>query len=289
MTEHEIRPRDPASRAFTLPSGARMPLIGQGTWHMAEGRAGRATEIAALRAGLDAGTRMIDTAEMYADGGAEELVGEAVAGRRDEVFLVSKVFPFNASYDDAQRACERSLKRLGTDWIDLYLLHWPGGVPYAETLAAFRDLKAAGKILDYGVSNFDRDELQAWCAEDADGGTAVNQVYYSLGQRGIETDLLPWCQDRGLPVMAYAPFDQGRLPAHAELRRLAEGAGLEPAVLALAWLLSRELVSAIPKTGDPERAARYARAPEVTLSRDTLAELDALFPAPSGRKRLAIL
>lgn len=273
----------------SLPSGARMPRLGLGTWHMAERPAARDVEIAALQAGLDAGLDLIDTAEMYAGGAAERLAGQAIAGRRDSVFLVSKLYPWNAGYDACVAACEASLQRLGTDRLDLYLLHWPGQVPYAETLAAFRDLQRAGKIVDYGVSNFDAAELSAWCAADTDGGTAVNQVWYSLGNRAIEADLLPACRARGVAVMAYAPLDQGDLPADRRLIEVAEALDADPAVLALAWLIHRDGVSAIPKTGDPDRARRFAQACELALDTAALADLDARFPPPDGPAPLAIL
>jgi diketogulonate reductase-like aldo/keto reductase len=266
-----------------------MPLLGQGTWHMAEGQAAWAAELRALQAGLEAGTRLIDTAEMYAGGAAERLTGAAIAGRRDAVFLVSKVFPWNAGYDACIAACEASLQRLGTDRLDLYLLHWPGRVPYAETLAAFRDLQRAGKIVDYGVSNFDAAELADWCAADPEAGTAVDQVWYSLGNRAIEADLLPWCQQHGVAVMAYAPLDQGDLPADRRLSELAQELGVDPAVLALAWLIGRDGVSAIPKTADPGRARRFADAARLALDDPTRSALDLRFPPPERPTRLAIL
>lgn len=273
----------------TLPSGARMPILGQGTWYMGEDSRAHAQEIRALQAGLDAGTRLIDTAEMYGDGGAEELVGEAIRGRRDETFLVSKVYPFNAGYDDCIAACERSLRRLGTDRLDLYLLHWRGSVPYAETIEAFETLKRDGKLVDYGVSNFDADEIARWHESDRSKGTAVDQVYYSLGERGIEWGLLPWCQEHNLPLMAYAPFDHGRLFKHDALGSLAQELDTQPDILALAWLLSRDQVAAIPKTSRPERATAYPAALELVLSDEVLSALDAAFPPPETPRPLAIL
>jgi diketogulonate reductase-like aldo/keto reductase len=290
MTRASNTTSTPATQTtLTLPSGAGMPRLGLGTWHMAEGAAAWDREIAALQAGLQAGLRLIDTAEMYAGGAAERLAGRAIAEHRESAFLVSKLYPWNAGYDACVAACEASLQRLGTDRLDLYLLHWPGQVPYAETLAAFRDLQRAGKIVDYGVSNFDAAELADWCAADTDGGTAVNQVWYSLGNRTIEADLLPACRARGVAVMAYAPLDQGDLPADRRLVEVADRLGLDPAVLALAWLIGRDGVSAIPKTADPARARRFAQACAVGLDAATLADLDIRFPAPDGPAPLAIL
>jgi diketogulonate reductase-like aldo/keto reductase len=283
-----LRRRQTDRTTVTLPSGAEMPILGMGTWGMGEEPAARRQEITALRAGLDAGTTLIDTAEMYGDGGAEEIVGEAVRGRRDTVFLVSKVYPHNADRWACIEACERSLRRLGTDRIDLYLLHWRGSVPYAETIQAFEVLRQQGKIGDYGVSNFDRDDMIQWTRRDG-GHSATNQVYYSLGQRGVEWDLLPWCQDRGMPVMAYSPLDQGALLNEPALIRIAERHGTSPSAVALAWLLTRDGVVAIPKSSRPERVVANRAALDLSLTETDLAELDAAFPPPRGAAPLAML
>ena len=220
-------------RFLPFPGGDKIPALGLGTWRMGEERGRAGAEIAALKLGLDLGITLIDTAEMYGNGGAEEIVREAVAGRRDEIFLVSKVLPQNASRKGTVKACEASLKRLGTDRLDLYLLHWPGSVPVAETVAGFEALKAAGKIRHWGVSNFELAEMAA----PAVAAAATNQVLYNLARRGIEWDLLPWCRRRGIPVMAYSPLDQGRILSNPTVLKLAGKRGIAPAQLALAWVL----------------------------------------------------
>jgi diketogulonate reductase-like aldo/keto reductase len=283
-----LRRRQPDRTTVTLPSGADMPILGMGTWGMGEERAERWQEITALRAGLDAGTGLIDTAEMYGDGGAEQIVGEAIRGRRDEVFLVSKVYPHNADRRACIEACERSLRRLGTDRIDLYLLHWRGSVPYGETIEAMEALRRRGKIRDYGVSNFDRDDMIEWTRGDH-GHTAADQVYYSVGQRGIEWDLLPWCQERGMPVMAYSPLDQGQLLDHPVLTQVAGRHGISTAAVALAWLLTRDGVVAIPKSSRAERVVANRAALDLNLTEADLAELDTAFPPPRGGSPLAML
>jgi diketogulonate reductase-like aldo/keto reductase len=226
-----------------LPSGEAVPVLGQGTWHMAEDPRQRANEIAALHQGLDLGLTLIDTAEMYGSGAAEELVGEAIQGRREKVFLVSKVLPSNPGRRQTITACERSLRRLGTDRLDLYLLHWRGGVPLSETLAAFADLQKAGKIRQWGVSNFDLADMQELLGLTGGTTVATNQVLYNLTRRGIEYDLLPWCEKRNLPVMAYSPVEQGQLLDHAALQRIAARHQVTPAQVALAWMLRRERLS----------------------------------------------
>lgn len=212
-----------------LPSGEQVPALGQGTWYMGEDRSARKAEIAALQLGLDLGLKLIDTAEMYAEGGAEEVVGEAIAGRRDEVFLVSKVYPHNASRLGVAAACERSLKRLKTDRIDLYLLHWRGSIPLAETVAGFEALQRAGKIRHWGVSNLDLDDMRELAAVPGGGACAANQLLYNLSRRGIEWDLLPWLRERGMPVMAYSPIEQARLLRHQGLQDFARRHGMTPA------------------------------------------------------------
>ncbi len=276
-------------KTIPLPNGERVPALGQGTWMMGERPNARADEIASLRLGLDLGLSLIDTAEMYGDGQAESLIGEALAGRRDEAFLVSKVYPHNASAKGSIAACERSLKRLRTDRIDLYLLHWPGQIPLAETLAGFQALRDAGKIRHYGVSNFDCSELQAWWSLDADHGVATNQLLYNLTRRGIEWDLLPWMRERRIPVMAYSPIEQARLTRERRLIDFAGELGITPAQAALAWLLSREDVIAIPKTGRVQHVRENAGALTITLTAGQLARLDSLFAPPSQGTPLEML
>ena len=270
-----------------LPDGATIPVFGIGTWHMGESRGAFSAEVAALRRGLELGITLIDTAEMYGSGGAEEVVGEAIAGRRDATYLVSKVLPSNASRQRAIRACEESLKRLGTDRLDLYLLHWRGGTPLEETVRAFEDLRAAGKILRWGVSNFDPDDMAELAAISPD--CAVNQVLYNLTRRGIEYDLLPWCQQRGLPIMAYSPIEQGRLLGNRVLGAVAARHGATPAQMALAWLLRQEGIIAIPKTGEPDRVRENHAALAVRLTEQDLADLDRAFPPPTGPRPLEML
>ncbi len=272
-----------------LPSGETVAALGQGTWMMGDDRRRRADEIAALRLGLDLGLTLIDTAEMYGDGRAEILVGEAIAGRRDEAFLVSKVYPHNASRRGAVEACERSLQRLGTDRLDLYLLHWRGSVPLAETIEALAALQAAGKIRHYGVSNLDRDDMiELWSAPGG-GATATNQLLYNLARRGIEWDLLPWCRERGLPIMAYSPIEQAKLAGNRKLAGFARRHGRTAAQAALAWLLAKPDVMVIPKTGSPQRLRENAAARDWRLDAVQLAALDRLFPPPTGPRPLQMI
>jgi diketogulonate reductase-like aldo/keto reductase len=278
-----------AVRTATLPSGAAIPVLGQGAWGMAEDARRRKDEIAALRLGLELGMTLIDTAEMYADGGAEELVGEAVLGRRHQVFLVSKVLPENATRQGTLDACERSLLRLRTDVIDLYLLHWRGNVPLEETLDAFDVLARAGKIRHWGVSNFDiLDMNELWAL---DGGTAVqtDQVLYNLTRRGIEFDLMPWCRKRRIPIMAYSPIEQGRLLGHATLRNVAARHDATPAQVALAWVLRQDGVIAIPKAATPAHVRENRAALDIRLTEQDLAALDAAFPPPTAAVPLEML
>jgi aldehyde reductase len=272
-----------------LPCGERVPALGQGTWNVGDEPRRRADEIAALRRGIDLGLTLIDTAEMYGDGRSESLVGEAIAGRRDEIFLVSKVYPHNASRKGMARSCDASLRRLGVEAIDLYLLHWPGNVPLAETVEAFESLQRAGKIRHWGVSNFDNAAMQElWHAR---GGAAAqaNQVLYNLGERGIEWDLLPWQREHRLPLMAYSPFDQGRLLRKRPLASFARARGMTTAQVALAWLLAQDGVIAIPKAGSRARVEENAGALAHPLSPADLQDLDALFPPPDGPRPLAML
>ncbi|HSD19836.1 MAG TPA: aldo/keto reductase [Anaeromyxobacter sp.] len=273
-----------------LPLGERIPALGLGTWFMAEDPARRQTERAALELGLDFGLTLIDTAEMYADGAAEELVGEAIAGRRDEVFLVSKVLPTNASHAGTIAACEGSLRRLGTDRIDLYLLHWRGSIPLEETVEAFHELVEAGKIRYWGVSNFDVPDMEELLAVSDGPHVQVDQVLYNLSRRGIEVDLLPWCRARGIPVMAYSPIEQGRLLRdNPALSSVAERQGATPAQIALAWVLRRDGVIAIPKAGTPAHVEENRAALDLRLTREDLAELDGAFPPPEEEQPLEML
>jgi diketogulonate reductase-like aldo/keto reductase len=270
-----------------IPSGDRVPAFGMGTWYMGEKESGRPAEVAALRAGLDLGIRLIDTAEMYGEGGAEEVVSEAIAGRRDEVFVVSKVYPHNASRKGAVAACERSLKRLKTDRIDLYLLHWRGNVPFAETVEAFEALRASGKIRHWGVSNLDRDDMEElWASSTA---VQANQLLYNLTRRGIEWDLLPWLRERRIPVMAYSPIEQARLLRNPALVAFAKRHGMTPAQAALAWLLAKDDVIVIPKASDTEHLKENFDSLKVKLTKEQLAELDRAFPPPKGPAALEML
>jgi diketogulonate reductase-like aldo/keto reductase len=275
-------------RHISLPDGEQVPVLGLGTWGMGEARTRGADTVAALRLGLDLGMTLIDTAEMYGDGGAEEVVGKAIAGRRRSVFLVSKVYPHNASRQGAVAACERSLKRLRTDRLDLYLLHWRGSVPLAETLESFGTLQRQGKIRHYGVSNFDLDDLdELWRL--GGGACAANQVLYNLSRRGIEWDLLPWMRQRRVPVMAYSPIEQGRLLTKRALTAIAKRRGATPAQIALAWLLRQPDVIVIPKAGRAEHVHENRAALDLELSSADLAELDAAFPPPRGPTALEML
>ena len=275
-------------RHVELPSGEAVPALGQGTWKMGESASRRADEIKALRLGLDLGMRLIDTAEMYADGGAEELVGEAVAGRRDEVFLVSKVWPHNASRSGAVAACERSLKRLRTDRIDLYLLHWPSTHPLSETIAAFEAVRRDGKVRYWGVSNFDVDDMEKTLAA---GGEAVaaNQVLYNLTRRGVEFDLFPWLAERHVPVMAYSPVEQGRLARNAALERIATAHNATAAQIAIAFTLLRPDVISIPKATSLEHVRENAVAADIVLSESDREVLDAAFPPPKRKRGLEMI
>ena len=278
-----------ALRTAELPSGETVPILGQGTWHMAEDPRRRKDEITALRAGIDLGLTLIDTAEMYADGEAEVLVGEAIDGRRGEVFLVSKVLPQNATERGTVAACERSLSRLGTNYLDLYLLHWRGSVPLKATLEAFAVLIAAGKIRHWGVSNFDVDDMDdLW---DTPGGRTVStdQILYNLTRRGIEYRLMPWCRRHRIPIMAYSPVEQGRLLGHPALRRVAERLRATPAQVALAWVLRQDGVIAIPKAGTVDHVHENRRALDLELTQEDLAALDRAFPPPTRALPLEVL
>jgi diketogulonate reductase-like aldo/keto reductase len=272
-----------------LPSGQRVPILGQGTWFMGEDPRRRQEEVAALRLGLDLGLTLIDTAEMYASGGAEEVVGEAMAGRRDEVFLVSKVLPSNASRRGTIEACERSLKRLGADHIDLYLLHWRGRYPLAETLEAFHTLVKAGKIRHWGVSNFDTDDMEELVRLHGGAAVATNQVLYNLTRRGIEFDLQPWSRQRRIPLMAYSPIEQGRMLHHAALQKVASRHGATPAQVALAWLLRQGDIMVIPKAVQPQHVRDNRAALDPHLTEQDLADLNQAFRAPTRKVPLEML
>lgn len=265
------------------------PVLGLGTWRMGEAASRRAEEVAALRLGLDLGLTLIDTAEMYADGEAETIVGEAITGRRDEVVLVSKVLPEDATRRGTVAACERSLRRLKTDRLDLYLLHWRGSPPLAETLAGFEDLLSAGKIRRWGVSNFDIDDMEELAALGQTKACATNQVLYNLGRRGIEFDLAPWCAEHNIPIMAYSPVEQGRLVRHSGLRQLAADKGVTPAQLALAFVLDRPGTIAIPKTATAMHLHDNIAAGALRLDDDDRARLAALFPPPRRSVPLEML
>lgn len=272
-----------------LPSGVAVPVLGQGTWKMGERRDRFAQEVAALRLGIELGMTLIDTAEMYASGGAEEVVREAIAGRRGEVFVVSKVLPSNASRAATIRACEASLKRLGTDRIDLYLLHWRGGVPLSQTVEAFETLKAQGKIADWGVSNFDVDDMEELEALPGGRAVATNQVLYHLGSRGIDFDLIPCQRKRGIPVMAYCPIGEGDLARDGRLCVVAERHGATPAQIALAWTIRGEGVIAIPKAAQEKHVRDNRAAADIRLTAQDIADLDAAFPPPSRKQPLAMV
>ena len=275
-------------RTVSLPGGEQVPLLGQGTWMMGERPDRRPDEIAALRLGVDLGMTLIDTAEMYGDGAAEELINEALGDVRDQLFLVSKAYPQNASRARLRVACEASLRRLGTDRLDLYLLHWRGSVPLGETVEAMETLRAAGKIRHWGVSNLDTGDMDELRAGGGDG-CAVDQILYNLTRRGPEHDLLPWLEAHGIPAMAYSPVEQGRLLADQTLRRIAGSIGATPAQVALAWTLRRGKVIAIPKAGSVAHVRDNRAAADLMLSDDDLAALDAAFPAPRGRRPLEML
>jgi len=276
-------------KTVTLPSGEEVPALGQGTWNMGDKRETRSEEISTLQLGLDLGLKLIDTAEMYGEGNAEELVGEAIAGRRDAVFLVSKVYPHNASREGVIAACERSLKRLRTDRLDLYLLHWRGNIPFSETLEGLFALQKAGKIRHYGVSNLDLDDMKEWTSLSGGSALATNQLLYNLTRRGIEWDLLPWLRAKRIPIMAYSPIEQARLARNPKLKDFAKRHAMTRAQAALAWLLSNDDVIAIPKTGHRERVRENFGALEHRLSAEQLADLDKLFPPPTAPVALEML
>jgi diketogulonate reductase-like aldo/keto reductase len=273
----------------TFPTGEVVPALGQGTWAMGEDARRRPDEIAALRLGLDLGMTVIDTAEMYGDGAAEELVGEAIAGRRREVFLVSKVLPSHAKRKQVLAACAVSLERLATDYLDLYLLHWRERTPLRETVDAFTQLVEEGKIRRWGVSNFELSDMEELLAMEGGAAVACNQVLYNPSRRGIEFDLLPWCQARGIPIMAYSPIEQARLLTHRVVKRIAGRRDATPAQVCLAWVLRQPGVIAIPKAGSPEHVRENHRALALRLTDDDYRELNDAFPPPRKPQPLEML
>jgi diketogulonate reductase-like aldo/keto reductase len=294
MAQPATMPPMNTGASLSLPSGHALPALGLGTWRMGESRARRKHELAALCSALDTGYRLFDTAEMYAEGGAEELLGEALARAlrgaisRDQLFVVSKVYPHNASAQGVLAACERSRRRLRLDHIDLYLLHWRGNVPLRQTVQGFERLQQLGWIRHWGVSNFDLDDMQQLMA--VPGGTAcsANQVWYSLSRRGVEFDLLPWQRTRRMPLLAYSPIDQGALAAHAGLQRLAAGVAATASQLALARLLAEPGVVVLPKSSDPARLRENFEAASMTLDAAVRQQLDAMFAPPTRRVPLAV-
>lgn len=276
-------------KVVTLPSGTNIPSMGLGTWHMGERIGDPKTERNALRHGLDLGANLIDTAEMYARGGAERVVGDAVKGRRDDVFIVSKVLPHNASFNGTIRACENSLQRMEIENIDIYLLHWPGSHPLEGTIAAFEKLRRDGKIRHWGVSNFDMNDMQELYKLPAGKNCQINQVLYNLSRRGIEWDLLPWCQSMRLPIMAYSPLEQGRLLKDQRLEDISKEAGMSVAELSIAWTMRSQDVVSIPKASSLKHVEQNINAWNVSLPNSILSALDKAFEPPMSKKGLDVL
>ncbi|UNK54271.1 aldo/keto reductase [Rahnella aceris] len=279
------------AKTVQLPDGTTVPAIGQGTWYMGERNSDLRAEVKALQQGLDAGMTLIDTAEMYADGGAERVVGEAISGRRDDVFLVSKVYPHHAGGAKAIAACEQSLKRLKTDCLDLYLLHWRGSIPLHDTVAAMEKLQQSGKIRRWGVSNLDTDDMQALWKIPGGNACMTNQVLYHAAARGIEFDLLPWCEEHSVPVMAYCPLAQAGKLRHDVLtapvmQEIANARGVSSAQIALAWVTRTGNVIAIPKAVQPQHVKDNAAALTLSLTADEIARIDTVFPAPNHKTPL---
>ena len=272
-----------------LRDGTRVPRLGMGTWRMGERALARADEISALRLGLDLGMTLIDTAEMYGEGGAEKVVGEAIRGRRDEVFVVSKFYPYHADRARLERACEDSLERLGLETLDLYLLHWHTDVPFEDLVETLERLVAQGKIRRWGVSNLDVDDLERIAAVAGSEGLATDQVIYSLAHRGIEFDLLAWCAGRGIPVMAYSPLDQGALATHPAMAGVARRLAVTAAQVALAWILRNPRILAIPKASRPEHVRSNRVAADLALDDKALAALESAFPPPRRKQPLEMV
>lgn len=286
--------KENSDRMVALPDGSVMPQVGQGTWYLGEDPAKRQEEIEALRLGVQLGMTLIDTAEMYGDGKSEHLVGEAIKGIRDQVYLVSKVFPHRASRNEILAACAESLRRLDTDHLDLYLLHWRGNVPLSQTIAGMEQLKAEGKIGRWGVSNFDIHDMQDLLSMENGNQCQVNQVLYHLGSRGIEYDLLKWQRERNIPIMAYSPLAQGgrlreQLLESEEVRQIAKKHGVEAIQIILAWCLVQPDVAAIPRSSQPEHTYLNAKASTIHLDEADLKLLDARFPAPTFKTALDII
>jgi diketogulonate reductase-like aldo/keto reductase len=275
--------------AVTLPSGETVPQLGQGTWRMGETRRAFDEEVAALKLGLDLGMTLIDTAELYGEGGAEEVVAEAVKGRRDDCFIVSKVKPENSSRAGTIAACERSLKRLKTDRVDLYLLHWRGRPRLEETLAGFMALRDKGAIRYFGVSNFDVEDMEELFALPGGDACASNQVVYNLRRRGIEYGLVPWSREHRMPIMAYSPIEQGRLGSNRALTAIATRHKATPAQIALAWVLRQRDMMVIPKASNATHVRENRAAIDIDLTETDLAELDRAFPPPTGARPLEVL
>jgi diketogulonate reductase-like aldo/keto reductase len=275
-------------KTVQLPSGRKTPILGQGTWRMGEKASQKQAEIDALRLGIDLGMTLIDTAEMYGEGGAEKVVAEAISGRRDEVYLVSKFYPYNASYQGVIKACDRSLSRLKTDYLDLYLLHWRGSIPLSETLEALQHLKQEKKILDYGVSNFDVDDMEEVLSLPGGDAIATNQVLYNLTHRGIEWDLLPWCKDRNIPIMAYSPIQQKAFVNHPQLTAIALQHNATPTQIALNWLLRQDNIISIPKATNSTHIKENHAALELNLTEEDLKQIDRAFKSPSRKMTLAM-
>src|SRR3954453_13318166 len=273
----------------TLPGGETVPAFGLGTWHMGEDRRRAADETAAVRLGIELGMTLIDTAEMYGNGHAEEIVAEASRGMRDRLFIVSKVLPYNSSRNGVVEACERSLARLKTDHIALYLLHWRGSLPLADTLAGFDRLQREGKILHHGVSNFGTEDMREWIRLEGGETVAANQILYNLSRRGPEFELIPWCRERGIAIMAYSPLEQGRMLNNRALREVAAGHNATPAQVALAWLLRQDGMIVIPKATKLDHVRETRPAADLLLTEDHLGALDRAFPPPASRTPLGML
>ncbi|PSB02401.1 aldo/keto reductase [Merismopedia glauca] len=275
-------------KTLQLPSGRNLPILGQGTWRMGEKASQKQAEIEALRLGIDLGMTLIDTAEMYGEGGAEKVVAEAISGRREEVFLVSKFYPYNASYQGVINACHRSLSRLKTDYIDLYLLHWRGSIPLSETLKGLQHLKQVGKILDYGVSNFDVDDMEEALSLPGGDKIATNQVLYNLMHRGIEWDLLPWCKERNIPIMAYSPVEVRAFVNHPELTAIASQHNATPTQIALQWLLRQDNIISIPKATNLNHVRENRAALDLNLTPEDIETINRIFPPPNRKQTLAM-
>ena len=271
------------------PSGEQIPALGQGTWELGEKSSARSEEIKALQTGVDLGLTLIDTAEMYGDGDSEKLIAEALGDRRNELFIVSKVYPHNGSEAGVKAACERSLKRLQTDRIDLYLLHWRGGEDMEGVIAGFENLKAAGKIRHWGVSNFDTDDMIELFALENGNQCATNQILYNVARRGPEFDLLPWMRERNMPAMAYSPVDHSRLPRQSVLNDIADARGVSSMQIALAWILQQPQIMAIPKASTVAHVTENVAARDINLSPEDLIKIDTQFKPPKSKRPLEML